>query len=170
MAPQLTKCQVVTQGATQGVTHNVRTVYKRPGKNDSMHALVQRRKGINARTSTKDDDRGRGRRARWGSKFVLLWNDGGQTGRGGGRMEMCKMAQIGRAECEGCRRLCPEIVPPGNLCALAPSSARLARGRAADCLGNCMVSVASMWCSQTPTNKTQTHALGKVWVTVDTVW
>ena len=44
-------------------------------------------------------------------------------------MEMCKMAQIGRAECEGCGRLCPGIVPPGNLCAPAPSSARLARGR-----------------------------------------
>jgi len=170
MAPQSTKCQVVTQGATQGVTYNVRTVFKRPGKNDSMHALVQRRKGIYARTYTKDDDHGRGRRARWGSNSVLLWNDGGQTGRGGGRMEMCKMAQIGRAECEGCRRLCPGIVPPGNLCAPAPSSARLARGRAADCLGNCMVSVASMWCSQTPTNKTQTDALGKVWDTVDTVW
>jgi len=115
-----------------------------PEKSDSTHALVQRRKGINARTYTRDDYRGRGRRARWGSKSVLLWNDGGQTGRGGGRLEMCKMAQIGRAECEGCRRLCPGIVPPGSLCAPAPSSARLARGRAADCLGNCRVSVASM--------------------------
>jgi len=67
-------------------------------------------------------------------------------------MEMCQMAQIGRAEREGCRRLCPGIVPPGMLCAPAPSSARLARGRAADCLGNCRFSVVLAIPNQQNTN------------------